>query len=267
MTEHGFDTPYGGSAPENYERYFVPAIGAPLAAALVDVAGPQPGEQVLDVACGTGIVTRLLAERVGPTGRVAGLDGNPGMLAVARSVEPPDAPISWHEGSAEKLPFSDDTFDIVTCQMGLQFFPDKIAALHEKRRVLTPVGRVVLNLPGPTPPMFENLADALKRHVGPQAAGFVHVVFSLHDADEIRALMTEASFRDVRVDATTATFPIPADFMWQYIYSTPLVGVVGQMDDEKREAFADDVIGNGHAAGGDGTASLAVRVTTVTARA
>ncbi len=267
MTEHSFDKSYGGSAPENYERYFVPAIGAPLAAALVDVAGPQPGEQVLDVACGTGIVTRLVAKRVGPTGRVAGLDGNPGMLAVARSVEAPDARIEWHEGNAEKLPFSDDTFDIVTCQMGLQFFPDKIAALREKHRVLTPGGRVVLNLPGPTPPVFRSLADALKRHVGPQAAGFVHVVFSLHGADEIRALMTEASFRDVRVDATTATLPIPADFMWQYIHSTPLAGVVGQMDDEKRKALARDVLGKGHAAAGNGTPSLAVRVTTVTARA
>lgn len=267
MTEQTFGKSYAGSAPENYERYFVPAIGAPLAAALVDVAAPQPGERALDVACGTGVVTRLVAERVGSGGAVAGLDANPGMLAVARSVQ--GRAIEWHQSSAESLPFSDDAFDLVTCQMGLQFFPDKAAALREQHRVLAPGGRVALNLPGPTPPLFQAFADALARHVGPQAAGFVHVVFSLHDADDIRALMTEAGFQDVRVEAATATLPLPApaDFMWQYIHSTPLVSVIGQVSDEQRAALERDVTAAWRAAEVDGGLSLAVRVTTVTARA
>lgn len=269
MIEQTFGKSYAGSAPENYERYFVPAIGAPLAAALVDVAAPQPGERVLDVACGTGVVTRLVAERVGSTGAVAGLDANPGMLAVARSVQASGAPIEWHESSAEKLPLSDDGFDLVTCQMGLQFFPDKAAALREQRRVLAPGGRVVLNLPGPTPPLFQAFADALASHVGPQAADFVHVVFSLHDAGEIRALMTKAGFQDVRVEAATAILPLPppADFMWQYIHSTPLAGLIGQVGAEQRDALERDVGAEWRAAEVDGGLSPAVRVTTVTARA
>src|SRR5919202_168929 len=96
---------YSGTAPENYERYFVPAIGAPLAAELLDVAALRPGERVLDIACGTGIVTRLAAERVGADGAVAGVDINPGMLGVARSAGPPELGIDWHEAGAEALPF------------------------------------------------------------------------------------------------------------------------------------------------------------------
>src|SRR5215207_11707155 len=120
---------YGGSAPENYERYFVPVIGAPLATDLVDVAALRPGERVLDVACGTGVVARLAAERVEATGTVAGIDLNPGMLAVARSVTPPGMVIEWHQSSAEAMPLPDEAFDVVLCQLGLQFVPDKLAAL------------------------------------------------------------------------------------------------------------------------------------------
>jgi len=267
MTEQSFGKSHAGSAPENYERYFVPVIGAPLAADLVAVAAPQPGERALDVACGTGVVARFLAERVTATGSVAGLDANPGMLAVARSVHAPGAPIEWRESSAEKLPYSDGAFDLVTCQMGLQFFPDKAAALREQRRVLVPGGRIALNLPGPTPSLFEPFADALARHVGPQAAGFVHVVFSLHDADEIRALVTETGFQDVHVEAATKTLPLPVDFIWQYIQSTPLAGVIGQMSEESHDALKRDVETAMQGAKADDGLPLAVRVTTVTARA
>src|SRR5512146_3463808 len=114
-SQHPYWKTYSGSAPENYERYFVPQIGAPLAADLLEIAALRPGERVLDVACGTGVVARLAAQRVGPTGSVAGLDLNPGMLAVARSVAPSDSSIQWYESSAEAMPLSDETFDAVLC--------------------------------------------------------------------------------------------------------------------------------------------------------
>src|SRR6185503_2261928 len=100
---------YGGTAPENYERYFVPAIAAPLAEELVRAAGLRAGERAIDVACGTGVVARLAAARVGDMGAVAGVDINPGMLAVARTVTPPEVAIDWHEASADTLPFADAT--------------------------------------------------------------------------------------------------------------------------------------------------------------
>jgi xanthine dehydrogenase YagR molybdenum-binding subunit len=135
-----------GRAPELFERYLVPAVTAPWAADLVAVADPSLGARVLDVACGTGIVARLAAERVGPTGHVVGLDLNPGMLAVARGLSPlPGAPIAWQEASAVALPFPAATFDVVLCLQGLPFFPDRAAALREMHRVLAPGGRLTVS--------------------------------------------------------------------------------------------------------------------------
>jgi ubiquinone/menaquinone biosynthesis C-methylase UbiE len=116
------------SAPELYERYLVPSITRLWAADLVKRAAPKPGERVLDVACGTGIVARLAAAAMG-TGHVVGLDINEGMLAVARSRSAGlGLYIEWHEASALDVPFPDSSFDLVLCQLGLQFFPDRTGA-------------------------------------------------------------------------------------------------------------------------------------------
>jgi SAM-dependent methyltransferase len=119
---------------ENHERYFVPSIGAPVAADLVKAASLRPGERVLDAACGTGVVTKLAAKRVAPGGTLAGLDPNPAMLAVARATTRSDVSIDWHEAPAEDLPFPDESFDAVLCGMGLQFFADREAGLREFHR-------------------------------------------------------------------------------------------------------------------------------------
>src|SRR5690606_1369490 len=111
MSRQYFDDAYRGSPPQNYERYFVPAIGAPAARGLMGIAALRPGERVLDVACGTGVVARLAAEAVGGSGTVAGLDINPGMLMVARSSVPAGMTIEWHEAGAESMPFADAAFD------------------------------------------------------------------------------------------------------------------------------------------------------------
>jgi SAM-dependent methyltransferase len=116
-----------GTPGELYEQHMIPAIFARWAPDLVEAVGLRPGERVLDVACGTGIVTRLLPDRVGPTGRVVGLDINPGMLAAARTAAP-QALIEWLEGNVLGMPLPDAAFDAVVCQQGFQFFPDKLAA-------------------------------------------------------------------------------------------------------------------------------------------
>jgi ubiquinone/menaquinone biosynthesis C-methylase UbiE len=134
-----------GSAPELYERYLVPAITTKWADDLVGRAQPGAGENVLDIACGTGIVARL-ASRWMRQGHVTGLDLNKGMLPVARTVSSDGAPIDWTEGSALDLPFEAGTFDLVLCQLGLQFFPDQERALREMHRVLSPTGRVALSV-------------------------------------------------------------------------------------------------------------------------
>jgi ubiquinone/menaquinone biosynthesis C-methylase UbiE len=268
MTQQVFGKSYGQTPAENYQRFFVPAIGAPAADDLIGVAAIQPGERVLDVACGTGVVTRLAAEHVGAGGAVAGLDVNPGMLAVARSHSPPDTSIDWYQASAESMPLPDEAFDVVLCQMGLQFVPDKLAALREMRRVLDADGRVLVTVPGPTPPMFAIMKDALARHTSPKAASFADLVFSLHDADELTEPMRGAGFREIDVQARPKTLrlPPPADFLWQYIYSTPLAEAVVQAGQAKRDALERDVCVQWQEFMEDGSMSLQVNMTTVTAR-
>jgi ubiquinone/menaquinone biosynthesis C-methylase UbiE len=235
---------YGGSAPENYERYFVPAIGRPWAEDLIEKAALRPGERVLDVACGTGIVARLAAERVGRDGAVARLDLNPGMIAVARAVAPPGVPIEFHQASAEAMPLPDGSFDVVLCQLGLQFMPDKPAALREMCRVLVPGGRLVLSVGGPTPPAFAAMDEALARHISPGLSAFVQMVFSLHDPDEVRRLIGGAGFHDVEVEVIPKRLhlPPPEEFLWQYIWSTPLAEPVSKVDDAARAALHREVV-------------------------
>jgi ubiquinone/menaquinone biosynthesis C-methylase UbiE len=123
-----------GSAAELYQRYLVPLITSKWAEDLIRRAQLREGEDVLDVACGTGVVARLAARKVAP-GCVMGLDLNAGMLAVARSLLSEGAPVSWIEGTALNLPFPSARFDVVLCQLGLQFFPDQPRALRELWRV------------------------------------------------------------------------------------------------------------------------------------
>jgi ubiquinone/menaquinone biosynthesis C-methylase UbiE len=142
-----------GKAPEVYERHLVPAIFGSWAPLLIEQAALRPGQRVLDVACGTGVVARLAAPEVGPTGQLVGLDLNRGMLEVARSLPPPmgapvdwregDAGALWREGDAGALPFANAFFDIVFCQLGLQYFPDPRQAVREMHRVLKSSGHHV----------------------------------------------------------------------------------------------------------------------------
>ena len=238
-----FFTTYGGSAPESYERYFVPAIGGPLAHDLIAEAAIRPGERVLDVACGTGIVARLAAERVGAAGSVAALDLNAAMLDVARAVSGTTTPqIRWCESTAESMPLPDGAFDVVLCQLGLQFVADKPAALREMHRVAARGGRVLASMPRPSA-FFGVLDDATSRRI-PGAVGFVHTVFSLDDPAEVDRLFRGAGFGDVTVRryAKTLRLPAPRDFVWQYIRSTPLAGQVAAADPELRAALERDVV-------------------------
>ncbi|TJW44306.1 MAG: methyltransferase domain-containing protein [Mesorhizobium sp.] len=230
-----------GSAAELYERYLVPAITALWTADLVDRAAPQSGERVLDVACGTGVVARSAAERMGD-GQVVGLDINAGMLAVARSMPRSAGPnIDWYEGSALEMPFPDATFDLVLCQLGLQFFPDRSSALGEMFRVLVPNGRLALSVFSAIEhtPAAKALADALDRHVGPGASATKRSEHSLADADELYRLVAGAGFRHVTVHTTTQNirFPSPKEYVRLQLAATPQAGLVSGMDAGHRDAM------------------------------
>lgn len=232
---------YGGNAAENYQRYFVPTIGTAWADTVLDVARLRPGERVLDVACGTGVVTRKAAEQVGVNGRVAGLDLNPAMLAVARTSG--SAGTEWIEANAELIPYPDASFDVITCSLGLQFVENQAVALGEFHRVLADGGRVAISTVGPIPDIFETLAQGLARHIAPEAAGFMRHVFSLHDHDRLRGLLEGSGFGHVSVRSRKlrVLLPPPADFLWQYVHSTPLEAVVGKVSPTVQGALERDV--------------------------
>lgn len=237
---------YSGTAAENYERYFVPAIATPVAGDLLSAADLQPGERALDVACGTGVIARLASEQVGSSGKVAGVDIAPDMIEVARSTTVPSGQaIEWRQGDAASLPFPDGSFDVVLCQMGLMLFPDRAASLAEMGRVLTAGGRLALNTPGTINRPMEILAEALARHVNPDLAGFVHAIFSMSDPTAHEQLLRETGFRNVeaRVATTTLHLPPPKEFLWQYINLTPLGAFVSQAPEAAQAALEADVVG------------------------
>lgn len=244
MPERNPTGPMGASPPENYERYFVPTIGKPLAHDLLRIAALQSGERILDIGCGTGVVTRLAAQAVGADGTVVGVDVDAGMLAVARSVTPPALGIEWRQAGAEVLPLTDASFDVALCQMSLQFMEDRRKALGEMHRVLVAGGRIVLDLPGPATPQFEALAESIGRHIIAEGEGFVKRVFSLYVPDEVEDLLTDAGFREVEVRTAMRplSLPAPREFLWQYVSSTPLAGPMAGADRRAKEALETDVL-------------------------
>ena len=246
-----------GNAAELYQRHLVPAITAIWAEELVARAAPAAGERVLDLACGTGIVARLAALRMG-SGEVVGLDINASVLAVARSLPAPaGVAVTWHEGSALDMPFADGAFDVCLCQLGLQFFPDPAAALREVARVLRSDGRLVLSVYDAieTTPLALALSEALDRRIRPGASATKRAEHAMSDAEALRALASGAGFRDVAVDRVTRTIRFPSARLYARIQltATPLAALVRDLDETAREALADAVATDIHAAvGGNG---------------
>jgi ubiquinone/menaquinone biosynthesis C-methylase UbiE len=180
---------------EIYERVLVGPLFRPFAEQLVARVGPGRGDSVIDVACGTGIVARVARERLGSEARIVGVDVAPAMLAVARTV---DSTIDWREGNAVALPVSaGEQFTILTCHQGLQFMPDKPAAIREMRRVLAPRGRVAIatwsaleDIPG-----MRELNAIAEHHVG----RIVDSRHSLGDGNALKSLLADAGFSNVNV--------------------------------------------------------------------
>ena len=186
-----------GSAADIYEQIFVPAIFAQWPPVLLDAADVTPGHGILDVGCGTGVLAAAAMERVGPDGRVVGLDPNKPMLTVA-SRRP--EPVEWRSGTAEAIPYPDGSFDRVVSQFALMYFANRARGLAEMARVTAPGGRVaiatwaaVTDSPG-----YAALVDVLARTVGEEAADAIREPFCLSDPAAVGGLVA-TSFADVEV--------------------------------------------------------------------
>ena len=187
-----------------YDEIMVPRMFEPWAEFLLDQMTLESGQNVLDVACGPGTVTRRAALRVGPSGRVVGCDLSPAMLELARSktAAAPSAPIEYLECPADSLRVADDAFDLVTCQQGLQFFPDRSAALAEIRRALRPGGQLGIAVWCALEdcPPFAALASALGEVLGADAAvAYESGPWGFSDAESLSGLVKENGFKNVNV--------------------------------------------------------------------
>jgi ubiquinone/menaquinone biosynthesis C-methylase UbiE len=232
-----------GDSADAYERYLAAAF-RPWAARLVDLAEVHAGDRVLDLACGTGVVARRAAERVGPSGRVVGLDINDDMLRVARAA-PAGRPIEWRLGNVANLPFDDGSFTVVSCELAMQFFSDPAAAAAEMRRVLDSRGRVAASVCRSLrhAPTYAAFAEVLERHAGPGAGAIMRSPFAPWDLDQFRAWFTSAGFAHVRVltEVCSLRYPSCEEFVRREASSSPLAESVRSLSPESRHALVSDL--------------------------
>jgi SAM-dependent methyltransferase len=211
-------------AAELYEAMFVPKIFAEWAPRLVQMAGVSPGQEVLDAACGTGIVARTVAERLAGSGRLVGLDLNEAMLAVARRARPD---LVWRQGDLVDLPFPDGSFDVVLCQMALMFIADRGRALRELARVIRPGGTVAVSVPAALAdqPAYGPFVELAVDVAGPAARSLLGSYWVCGDLEELTATVAAAGLQvvETRTELGTARFDSPEQMAVTEVEGSPLV--------------------------------------------
>ena len=199
---------------QSYEDTLVPASFAPSADKLLARAWPKPGERALDIACGTGIVARKVAKIVGEQGRVVAADVSPLMLEVARAcAEREGVKVEFHEARVGALPFKPRSFDLVTCQHALQYFPDKVQAITEMARMCNLDGRLAISVWASIDqqPLFDAMNEAARELWGAPAFS---APFSYGDAEALAHLMLRAGFTNIDVQTVSIESKNPPADEW-----------------------------------------------------
>ena len=242
------DKLFAGSIPEIYDRLLVPLIFEPYARDLAARLAAVEPRDVLETAAGTGVLTRAIASRLPAQARIVATDLNQPMLDHAAARQPDDDRIAWRQADALALPFEDQTFDIVACQFGAMFFPDKVRGYGEARRVLKPGGSFFFNVWDEI--STNEFADVVTEAL---AAVFPHdpprfmarIPHGYHDVDQVRAELAAAGFAAIAVEtvddvskASSARDPAIA-----YCQGTPLRNEIEARDasrlEEATQASAD----------------------------
>jgi ubiquinone/menaquinone biosynthesis C-methylase UbiE len=234
------DKVFAGSIPETYDRFLVPLIFEPYALDLAGrIAGVKPHD-VLETAAGTGVLTRALASRLPADVRIVATDLNQPMLDRAAAQQPPDRRLTWRQADALALPFEDRTFDVVACQFGAMFFPDKVQCYREARRALKPNGHFIFNVWDEI--SANEFADVVTQAL---ASVFPHdpprfmarTPHGYHDVEKIREELTAAGFANISADTVDARSkaPSPREPAIAYCQGTPLRNEIEARDASRLE--------------------------------
>ncbi len=220
-------------AAKVYEEFYLPALFAEWTPRVIDAAGIQRGQWVVDVACGTGVLTQAVADRIGTSGLTVGVDINEGMLNIARQKAPE---VEWHQAPAEALPLDDDSFDKVVCQFGLMYFDDQRAALQEMMRVLRPGGSLAVAVWDKleNSPAYAAEEQLFQRVLGEEYAD--ETPYSLGDPKVLQQLFASADISGVKIRTHAGTARFSSIDDWIY---TDVMGwtIDDEIEDEKYESL------------------------------
>lgn len=237
---------FAGSVPANYEQYLGPILFEPYALDIMQRLPKGSLNNVLEIACGTGRVTKHLLDAIGEKGKLVATDLNPDMIAIAKE-KVADSRIEWQKADAQDLPFADNSFEAVICQYGVMFFPDKLKAFSETWRVLKPGGIFIFNAwdsldANPGAQVIDNV---LQEAFGEEAPNFLKEgPYSFYDQGQIRSLLKEASFKNIQLDLVkvSSNFTSITDLAKGFLQGSPLFAYLQEKEKEKREAVTEKIM-------------------------
>jgi ubiquinone/menaquinone biosynthesis C-methylase UbiE len=236
-----------GDGPSTYEKYVVPAYTGTWAKEIVNRSCIQKSEKILDVACGTGLVARTVSELFNNDSFIYGIDVNEAMLKKAFEM---NKDINWHHGDVAEMPFSENSFDVVICQQGLQYFSDRSHAINEMRRVLVNRGRILLSVWRPIQfsPFFATLCKALEQYVNTNAAATLSSAFAVGNREELRILFNKAGFKKVHISLVIKQMSYSPfeEFLVGGISATPFFKDILGMEESLREEMLLSIYNSSH---------------------
>jgi ubiquinone/menaquinone biosynthesis C-methylase UbiE len=242
MGQHDFQL--SDKAAEIYETQSVSSMFRSLAEKTIDLSTIDSDDVILDVACGTGIIGRVIHSKFPQIQRLVGTDLNHGMLEVAKKVTSTNSKnFEWYKSDVTDMPFSDKSFTLIFCQQGLQFFPNKSAALLEIFRILKPRGRLVLTVWSEVSPLFQAFANVIKEELGKEVAEEALAPFSFKNLDVISSLIKEAGFTNLECKKLTVNRKVDANAtaIRSQLGANPVWGKLENMEAQKRSNIMEQV--------------------------
>jgi len=231
-----------GNGPKIYEEVMVPLWFGRWAEVLVELAALQTSERVLDVACGTGVTTRMAKVSVGPNGRVDGLDINAPMLAAAKELAD-GLDIDWIESDVCDSRLPSETYDVILSQHGYHYFPDKTRALKEFLRLLVPGGRLAFSIWDGHSPYTNAICAAVEHHISPEIAKKQRSQRQTPSLDDLRDQVSAHGFANVVVHRKELMIDVPLapEFVPLHLGSMPIAGAFAGLAEAAQKALIDEV--------------------------